>query len=188
MIATTTEYAEIARRMTEGEVLHLTDISWEDYEELLTELEGQRNVRLTYDGGRLQIMVVSSKHESYSRRIYDLITVLADETGQDAEGFGSMTLRKRRKAKGTEPDECFYVQNAARVIGREDLSRLYPFTRHNTRRPLSALAMSAGLLQHPCSNPTLKNGNCSTSNALQSQSRLQRSAAVFRTRRRCVPA
>jgi Uma2 family endonuclease len=121
MIATTTEYAEIARRMTEGEVLHLTDISWEDYEELLTELEGQRNVRLTYDGGRLQIMVVSSKHESYSRRIYDLITVLADETGQDAEGFGSMTLRKRRKAKGTEPDECFYVQNAARVIGREDL-------------------------------------------------------------------
>jgi Uma2 family endonuclease len=35
---------------------------------------------------------------------------------------GSTTLKAEMKAKGAEPDECFYIQNAALVIGKEDLN------------------------------------------------------------------
>src|SRR5262249_48904190 len=64
-------------------------------------------------------------------------------------------------------------------------ARLCPPTPRNRPHQLSAPVTSARLLQHHCCYTTLKNGNCSTNNALRSLSRPQRSASVFRTRRRC---
>ena len=49
-----------------------------------------------------------------------LVRALADELGFDLETAGSTTFRRRAKAKGAEPDTCFFVQNAARVIGWAD--------------------------------------------------------------------
>ena len=37
------------------------------------------------------------------------------------ETRGSATFKQKRKAKGVEPDECFYVQNAGRVIGKRQI-------------------------------------------------------------------
>src|SRR5262245_17004401 len=56
------------------------------------------------------------------------------------------------------------------------LARLYPFTRHNKPRQLSAPITDAELLQHPCSDPRLKNGACSTDTALRLQPHPRRSA------------
>ena len=39
----------------------------------------------------------------------------------DIESYGSTTYRRRRKAKGAEPDTSFYVQNAARMRGKDDI-------------------------------------------------------------------
>jgi hypothetical protein len=57
------------------------------------------------------------------------------------------------------------------------LARLYPFTPHNRRRQLRAPATSAGFLKHYCLDSTLKNGNRSTNNALQSRWHPRRLAA-----------
>jgi len=37
------------------------------------------------------------------------------------EKFGSTTWKRRRLKKGTEPDTCFYVANAARVVGKHKI-------------------------------------------------------------------
>src|SRR5258706_8930690 len=42
---------------------------------------------------------------------------IADETGCDVESRGSTTFKKKSLSKGAEPDTCFYVQNASRIIG-----------------------------------------------------------------------
>jgi Uma2 family endonuclease len=46
---------------------------------------------------------------------------IADELGVDLVSFGSTTFKRRDLGKGAEPDTCFYVQNAAGVIGKDQL-------------------------------------------------------------------
>ena len=50
----------------QGHIL-LQDISWETFEELITELESQPSNRLTYDNGQLEIWMPLIPHESYKR-------------------------------------------------------------------------------------------------------------------------
>jgi Uma2 family endonuclease len=49
-----------------------------------------------------------------------LILALSDEFKIDVESAGATTLRLEIKAKGAEPDDSFYVQNAALVAEKED--------------------------------------------------------------------
>ncbi|MGH7176050.1 MAG: Uma2 family endonuclease, partial [Tepidisphaeraceae bacterium] len=35
--------------------------------------------------------------------------------------FGSTTWKRKKKSRGIEPDECFYIQNEPRVRGRLDI-------------------------------------------------------------------
>ena len=66
-------------------------------------------------------MAPTSAHEKPKNVIHTLITALRDELDTDVESLGSTKLRAEMKAKGAEPDDCFYIQNAARVIGKTDL-------------------------------------------------------------------
>lgn len=95
----------------------LSGVSWELYQSMLAEL-AESHVRLTYDRGRLEIMSPTSIHEQVKKVTARLIETYADEIGVDAEGFGSTTFDREDLQKGLEPDECYYVQNAAAVIGR----------------------------------------------------------------------
>src|SRR6185503_14757209 len=47
-----------------------------------------------------------------------LARILADNPELDLETRGSTTLKQERLAQGAEPDTCFYVQNASRIIGK----------------------------------------------------------------------
>ena len=69
-------------------------------------------------------MSPSTRHEMYKELIIRLADMIADKMGIDLESRGSTTLKQKRFAQGAEPDTCFYVQNAARIIGkaRIDLS------------------------------------------------------------------
>jgi Uma2 family endonuclease len=46
-----------------------------------------------------------------------LAQVLAEELGLNVEATGATTLRRKMLGKGVEPDESYYVQHAANVIG-----------------------------------------------------------------------
>lgn len=121
MIAQTQIYMDAIEHIPENGTLSLNNVSWDEYEELLTQMENKPGYRVTYDEGRLTIMSPRSDHEYPKEVIYRLAVTLAEETETDIETFGSTTYRRKRKAKGAEPDTSFYVQHAELMIGHIDL-------------------------------------------------------------------
>lgn len=100
-----------------GKRVSLTGVSWELYQHMLREV-GDGNVRLTYDEGRLEIMSPSGFHELVKKILGRLIEAYCDALDIDLEGFGSTTFDRESLGKGLEPDECYYIANASKMIGR----------------------------------------------------------------------
>lgn len=118
MSTATASYIDAIAHLPAGGTLLLYHVSWTDYEQLLTDLSDGYGVRVSYDEGRLEIMSPLAEHEAYKDLIHDMVRLLAIETGGQLETRGSATLKQQLRAKGAEPDACFYVQNAARIIGK----------------------------------------------------------------------
>lgn len=56
-------------------------------------------------------------HKDYKDFLLRLMHVLTEELGVDMQALGSTTFKYKLWLEGLEPDTCFYIQNAARVIG-----------------------------------------------------------------------
>jgi Uma2 family endonuclease len=100
-------------------VLH--GIDWPTYTRLLRAFEAGRRFRLTYDRGTLEIMVPLLEREGPADLLGWLIKVLIEEFNLPARLGGSVTLRRRRRSRGLEPDRCFWIASAARLQGRQHL-------------------------------------------------------------------
>jgi Uma2 family endonuclease len=100
-------------------ILH--NVSWQTYERLLHEQPANRNTRLNYDQGMLEIMILSLKHERLKHMIATLVELLAGELAIDIEGAGSTTFRREDLLRGFEPDACFYIQNAEHIRSKEHI-------------------------------------------------------------------
>ena len=123
MSTTTTNYLDIIERLPAGALLRLQNVSWDDYDFLLTQMESHHpGHRLSYDCGRLDIMSPKREHEFYKKFMGRIVDVIGEQYGLEIEPVGSTTLKLKSLAKGVEPDESFYVQNAPRVIGRLELN------------------------------------------------------------------
>ena len=122
MIATATNYLALIETMPPGAVTILPNVEWEEYEELLDELDERPGIRLTYDSGRLQIMTLSFDHERIVDMFPHLIMALALESGLNFIGAKSTTLRKEFEEKGTEPDDCYYFTNFKQVAGKHKIA------------------------------------------------------------------
>lgn len=120
MSATVSSLYEVVTRLPAGAVLRLDDVAWKDYEQLLDEMGEGYAARIFYDDGRMEIMAPSATHERSKEVLSSLVKVLRDALDIDVESYGSTTLKRQLRAKGAEPDDCFYIQNAARMIGREE--------------------------------------------------------------------
>ncbi len=119
--ATAPDYLAVAAQLPPGTCFRADNVSWESYERLLTALSPSAAVRVFYDQGRMEIMSPTSSHEKPVKIIARLIAVISDHFDIDIESLGSTTLRLQITAKGAEPDDSFYVQHAAQVIGKADL-------------------------------------------------------------------
>jgi Uma2 family endonuclease len=97
--------------------LFLDNITWPSYLRISKALDNRSGIRVTYDRGRLEIMVVSPQHERYKHLAGRLIDTLSDELDIEIAGFGSMTFRRPRK-RGLEPDECYWIAHEAQVRGK----------------------------------------------------------------------
>ena len=111
-------YYDMVTQLPEGASITFQDVSWDEYEELLEQVGEAPGLRISYDNGSLQIMTISSEHEKYASFISRLVTVIQLRLRIDILGFGSATMRKRKRSAGHEPDACFYVQNAP-LIGNK---------------------------------------------------------------------
>ncbi|MBE9009631.1 Uma2 family endonuclease [Pseudanabaenaceae cyanobacterium LEGE 13415] len=110
-----------AIELAPGSMMSIHNLSWQDFETLLTDLGESRNTRIAYYQGTLEIMSPLAIHERPHRIIAYILTTLLELQGRDWEDFGSTTL-KRPQVAGIEPDTCFYIQNAALVQGCTDLN------------------------------------------------------------------
>ncbi|MEL6401674.1 MAG: Uma2 family endonuclease [Cyanobacteria bacterium J06607_6] len=108
-----------------GSHLLINDVTWEQYETLLTDLGEERRVpRLNYCHGTLEIMSPLPAHERPHRIIADIVKAILDAQERDWGDFGSTTFKKLKRA-GLEPDTCFYIQNAepVRALMRMDMDK-----------------------------------------------------------------
>jgi Uma2 family endonuclease len=104
-----------------GQQLLLEDVSWQQFENILTELGEHRAARVSYSHGSLEIMVPLPEHEKAKGIIGDIIKILLDRLNINYDSLGSTTLKSERMTQGVEPDACFYIQNQVLVLGKNRL-------------------------------------------------------------------
>ncbi len=106
--------------------LLLTDISWQEYELFLQDFEERAGWRLAFDEGKLEIMPPTLNHEKYSFNFQIFVVAYCEHFDLTVEGAGSTTFRRENIGKGIEPDKCFYVQSAKKIIGKNIPAKEYP--------------------------------------------------------------
>lgn len=99
-------------KLTPGSAIRVSDVSWNAYLALLSELGSHRATRIAYDNGVLEIRMPGPRHEVINRVLAAIISALAEEMDLEFNSLGSVTLNRQKLAKGIEPDSCFYIQNA----------------------------------------------------------------------------
>jgi Uma2 family endonuclease len=102
----------------------LRGIGWELYEQL-RDIPDNWGKRMTYDQGDLEIMSPSARHEDFTRFLGRMLDVFTEELNIPIRSLRSTTWKDPRRTFGLEADECYYVQNEARVRHLEefDLAR-----------------------------------------------------------------
>jgi Uma2 family endonuclease len=117
------------RASTEGHVV-LREVSWETYMQLMDETGEDRRNRFAYDDGDLEIMAPNYyAHEGSSRPFEHFLLVLVEEFGIDFVSGGELTCVSKEHLKGIEPDSCYYIQNAKKMIGFDGRT-LIDFTKY----------------------------------------------------------
>jgi Uma2 family endonuclease len=99
--------------------LVLYGVDWQTYGRLLRALDSRPGVRLTYDRGCLEIRTLSHEHEALARILDRFIVVLTEELGLPLKGGRSTTFRRRKKQRGLEPDDCYWIANEGLVRGKD---------------------------------------------------------------------
>lgn len=99
----------------------LLNTDWETYTRLLKVFAERPAVRLTYDRGSLEIMSPLLEHDGDADFLGFLAVTLTEEFGLPRKAGGSVTLRRRRRQRGLEPDRCYWIANEPRVRGKRRL-------------------------------------------------------------------
>jgi Uma2 family endonuclease len=100
-----------------GHQLLIKDISWLGYKNILADLGENRSSRVSYSQGMLEIMAPLPEHEVGKVIIGDLIKALLEELDIEFWSLGSTTFDRENMDAGVEPDDCFYIENEAKVRG-----------------------------------------------------------------------
>ena len=82
------------------------DVPWEAYVHLRNAVDGP-GLRLTYLEGTLELMSPSPEHELIKSMTARLLSLYAVERDVPLYAHGSTTFRRKAKARGLEPDECY---------------------------------------------------------------------------------
>jgi Uma2 family endonuclease len=97
----------------------LSGIDWQTYTRLLRIFAERPSVRLTYDRGELEIMSPMRDHERSAYLLGRMVDVITEELGIPVGSGRSTTLRRRRKRRGLEPDNSYWIQNESRVRSKD---------------------------------------------------------------------
>jgi Uma2 family endonuclease len=101
-----------------GQRIQLQAVNWNEFEAILAELGDKRACRIAYSDEILEIRMPLPEHEKAKVLIGDMVKILLEELDLDNECFGSSTFKRQDMAKGIEPDDCFYIEHSAQMIGK----------------------------------------------------------------------
>ena len=121
MSTVTASWLEAVEKLPADSLLTLHHVTWQEYEDLLDQVGETRGLRISYNNGTLQVTPPSPEHECYARFFDGLMTLIMLKLRINIRSFGSTTMKTQQRAKGTEPDACFYVQTAALIGNRLQL-------------------------------------------------------------------
>ena len=102
-----------------GHRVLLDDVNWQEFEAILEELGEHRGSRIAYSQGTFEIRMPLPEHEKAKIIIGYLVKILFEELEIEFEPFGSTTFKRKGMLQGIEPDECFYIENYALMIGKK---------------------------------------------------------------------
>ncbi|MBA4186297.1 MAG: Uma2 family endonuclease [Acidobacteria bacterium] len=104
---------------TKSIVLH--NISWNAYKQITDSLQDETPAHFTFDRGKLEIMVLSLKHENFKKILAMLFERLSEAFDIEIFAGGSTTFQREDLERGFEPDECYYVQNIEVMRGKDNV-------------------------------------------------------------------
>jgi len=110
---------EAVLEKTQSVVLH--NISWDSYKQITDSLQDQTPAHFTFDRGKLEIMVLSLKHENLKKILAMLFERLSEALEIEIFAGGSTTFQREDLERGFEPDECYYVKNADVMRGKDNV-------------------------------------------------------------------
>lgn len=93
-------------------------LNWTSYKAIQQAVGEERNARMTYDRGVLEITMPLEAHEFAVRLIELFIRIVVVEMGFKLKTLGSTTLERKDLDRSPEPDNAYYIQNHARVAGK----------------------------------------------------------------------
>ncbi len=96
------------------------NVSWQEFEAFCAALP-ERHFRLAYDGNRLEIMSIRELHGRLRRLLARVIDILTEELNLPMRSSGDFTMKRADIERGIESDECFYLENEARVRGKKEI-------------------------------------------------------------------
>ncbi|OKH17255.1 Uma2 family endonuclease [[Limnothrix rosea] IAM M-220] len=124
-----------ARHSGSEEIFVLSDITWEEFSELLDTLPDNRGTLFRYLQGELEIMAPGRNHEQVKKLLGILLECYFFEKDIEVIPLGSTTFKHELSKKGIEPDESYsfdanreYPDLAIEVIftsGGLDLLEIY---------------------------------------------------------------
>ena len=97
----------------------LRSLTWQSFLSVRQSLSPDRNTRLTYSEGTLELTMPLEIHEFSAWLIGRFIYILASELGMDLKTMGSTTLDRETLDRSGEPDAAYYIQNQPLVAGRD---------------------------------------------------------------------
>jgi Uma2 family endonuclease len=109
--------------LSPGQRLLVTGVRYADFVGLAEWRDAVRRlgVRLAFDRGDLEIMVVTNPHERFHKLIALLIEEWITGIGGDYLPSGQLTHRREDLQQGFEPDQCYYIQNWQKVAGVREI-------------------------------------------------------------------
>ncbi|MBE9030651.1 Uma2 family endonuclease [filamentous cyanobacterium LEGE 11480] len=96
----------------------LQDVTWQGYQDILQALPETRAARLTFDDGKLEIVMPLELHEQGCELIGLFIRILVVEMGLKLKSIRSTRLERDDLNRGAEPDNAYYIQHQPQVAGR----------------------------------------------------------------------
>jgi Uma2 family endonuclease len=103
---------------TTDQCIAIHGVSWERYEAFSAAMGESSGVRTTFLEGELEIMSPGLRHEYVNRFLARLVEAFAEAYELPVIAAGSLTIRRKAKLSGVEPDTCYFVGSIQLVRGK----------------------------------------------------------------------